>query len=244
MNKLVTDTPEDNIQAALNLFYIKDGWTWVRGGGQAPGYPDVSLCDYVRDIIKEHIPDTEIPDNDDDLSMMMDEWLFDGPITTEGVVAMLCTAGWAFAELRHRLKAYEDTGVVPETIACFDIVGDHYGVCTERLAELAQADKEGRLVVLSSLPDAKPGYSESALYWISDGEIIEDYVADVTIGRDSTGKVSAVYYTHDGETFMQDDIGKIAFLSLKEAKEALTKEEQDVSEAGKETARDQEPQQG
>ena len=33
MNRITTDHPSDNIETALNLFYIKNGETWVRGGG-------------------------------------------------------------------------------------------------------------------------------------------------------------------------------------------------------------------
>ena len=30
MNRITTDHPSDNIETALNLFYIKNGETWVR----------------------------------------------------------------------------------------------------------------------------------------------------------------------------------------------------------------------
>lgn len=114
MKRLTTDTPSDNIQAALNLFYVKDGWTWVRGGGPAPEYRDVSLCDYIRDIVRVHIPSEKLPADDDKLSMVMSEWLLEGYGTAEGIIATLYTAGWAFAELRHKLMRYEDTGPVPK----------------------------------------------------------------------------------------------------------------------------------
>ena len=29
--RLTTDTPESNLEMALNLFYVKDKQTWVRG---------------------------------------------------------------------------------------------------------------------------------------------------------------------------------------------------------------------
>lgn len=116
MKRLTTDNPKDNIEAALNLFYIKDHETWVRGGGPGPEYADVSLFDYTRQLIKAHIPDVDLGMDDDSLSMMMDEWLFDGPESLEGVFAFLYTAAWAYAELRHRLAAYEDTGLEPEEI--------------------------------------------------------------------------------------------------------------------------------
>ncbi len=110
---LVTNDPQDNVSTALNLFYVKDGWTWVRGGGPGPDYADVSLCDYIRQIAKEHGLDMAKSDDDDSISLEMSELLFDGTGTIEGIVATLYTAGWAFAELRERLKLFEATGRDP-----------------------------------------------------------------------------------------------------------------------------------
>lgn len=108
MKQLTTDKPEGNVENSLNLFYIKDQWTWVRGGGPAPDYKDVSLCDLVRMMVKANIPDAELPKDDDNLSMMMHEWLMYDQDSAEGIIALLYNAGWAFAELRHRLAHYED----------------------------------------------------------------------------------------------------------------------------------------
>lgn len=108
MKRLTTDTPKDNLENALNLFYIKDHETWVRGYGPAPEYADVSLFDLTRDIVKTHIPDAELPEDNDNLSNMMPEWLMDGIDSAEGIVALLYTAAWAYAELRHKLMRYED----------------------------------------------------------------------------------------------------------------------------------------
>lgn len=145
MKRLTTDNPKDNIENALNLFYIKDQWTWVRGGGPAPGYADVSLCDFVRMLVKANIPDATLPENDDDLSMMMAEWLMDEPDSAEGIISLLYTAGWSFAELRHRLAAYENTGLSPEYMApaLADAAAKH-----AKLIEYEEAKTEGRLVVL------------------------------------------------------------------------------------------------
>jgi hypothetical protein len=45
MKRLTIDQPENNTETALNLFYVKDGEAWARGGGEAPDYPDVRLTD-------------------------------------------------------------------------------------------------------------------------------------------------------------------------------------------------------
>lgn len=158
MKRLTTDKPEGNVENSLNLFYIKDQWTWVRGGGPAPDYKDVSLCDLARMMVKANIPDTELPKDDDNLSMMMHEWLMDEPDTAEGIIALLYNAGWAFAELRQRLAAYEDTGLTPEDLkpglnaaARKKLACEYFGLSTSQVSHiegLVQADKDGKLEVL------------------------------------------------------------------------------------------------
>lgn len=113
---MVTADPQDNVSAALNLFYVKDGWTWVRGGGPAPDYADISLCDYIRLIAKGHKLEMAESENDDEISIEMSELLFDGTGTMEGIVATLYTAAWAFAELRERPKGYEATRKTPDDL--------------------------------------------------------------------------------------------------------------------------------
>ena len=154
MKRLTTDNPKDNIENALNLFYAKDGWTWVRGGGPAPDYADISLCDFVRMLVKANIPDATLPENDDDLSDLMCDWLIDDPDSAEGIISLLYTAGWAFAELRHRLAAYEDTGLDPleiETLKTGTCLGCSVPELKEGQAlhkEWEEAYQQGRLVVL------------------------------------------------------------------------------------------------
>lgn len=156
MKRLTSDSPKGNYGNILNLFYVRDQAAWVRGGGSAPAYEDVSLYDFARQIISAHIPNADTVVSDDILDEIMAEWLLDGPETKEGLIALLYNAAWAFADLRERLSAYEDTGMEPEEITTLhrahDIVIGLYGVpcgvMPERLRNLAQADKDGRLVVL------------------------------------------------------------------------------------------------
>lgn len=110
MKRLTTDTPESNLPSLLNLFFAKDGEAWVRGAGPAPGYGDITLNQWIRKIIDEHAISPELfKDIDDEtLAEIMADWLLDGSDSKEGLIATLYNAGWAFAELRARLKQYED----------------------------------------------------------------------------------------------------------------------------------------
>lgn len=65
-----------------------------------------------------------------------------------------CTALYCRNRLKARLAAYEDTGLEPDEVTALQkdwsdlctIVGERGGI--DRLRELAEADKDGRLVVL------------------------------------------------------------------------------------------------
>ena len=117
IERLTTNNPQNNIENALNLFFVKDGWTCVRGYGREE-HKDISLNDLVREIAREN--DLEIAQSKDDyaLSCEMSDTLFvsDGTIDGETVVALFFTAAWVCAELRAKLMAYEDTGLTPEEI--------------------------------------------------------------------------------------------------------------------------------
>lgn len=109
MKRLTTDAPKNNLESALNLFYAKDGEAWVLGGGPEPNYVDVTLFDYIRSAILNNLGPTMSNLGDDELKEVISEsWIFDGNLTVEGLIATLYTAAWAFAELRARLKMYED----------------------------------------------------------------------------------------------------------------------------------------
>ena len=154
MKRLTTNCPDNNLDAALNLFYIKDFETWVRGGGDGPDYPDIRLYDFIRKAAKILLPDLDFPMDDDGVDYAMGELLLDGPDEPTGLLALLYTAAWSYAELRGRLMQYEDTGKTPVEVST--LVKDWNDLCTivrecggiSRVRVLAEADKAGRLVVL------------------------------------------------------------------------------------------------
>ena len=86
------------------------------------------------------------------------DWLQFGEKEPEGALAILYRALWAMAELRERLKKYEDTGLEPEEIKEWIEAGkelfferaDLYAEFgpIDHIRELTQAEKDGRLVVL------------------------------------------------------------------------------------------------
>ena len=171
MKRLTTNCPDNNLDAALNLFYIKDGETWVRGGGDGPDYPDIRLYDFIRKAAKILLPDLDFPTDDDGVDYAMGELLLDGPDEPTGLLALLYTEAWSYAELRDRLMQYEDAGLEPAMCANYKTFEDEAiskGVTFKRIVALMEADKDGRLVV----PPCKAG---DTVYEVTSRKTISEY---------------------------------------------------------------------
>lgn len=214
MKRLTTNCPNNNLDAALNLFYIKDFETWVRGGGDGPDYPDIRLYDFIRKAAKILLPDLDFPMDDDGVDYAMGELLLDGPDEPTGLLALLYTAAWSYAELRGRLMQYEDTGLSPkglEHAAEIENGLNSDGYSIARMVELMNADKDGRVLI----PPCKIG---DKLYRVFAGEIFEHRVGSM--------KYFAIQGRWDIETYpfcpcVESSIGKTIFLTREEAEKAL-----------------------
>ena len=116
-----------------------------------------------------------------------------------------------------RLAAYEETGLTPVEVST--LVKDWSDLCTivgecgglDRLRELAEADKDGRLVVL-------PCKAGDKLYRVFYGEIFEHRVGSM--------KYFAIQGRWDIDTspfcsYVESSIGKTIFLTREEAEKAL-----------------------
>ena len=223
MKRLTTNCPDNNLDAALNLFYIKGSETWVRGGGDGPDYPDIRLYDFIRKAAKILLPDLDFSMDDDGVDYAMGELLLDGPDEPTGLLALLYTAAWSYAELRGRLMQYEDTGLEPAMCANYKTFEDEAiskDVTFKRIVELMEADRAGRLVVLPVRPVLTQSIG-SMLYIIEDGEIVEDSLCEALVGMGSNGEINIFYTTlSDQISFEQADIGKTVFLTREAAEKA------------------------
>lgn len=131
MERITVGTINDYI----NVFYGKDREVWVRGGGPGPEYEDCSLYDFIRRIAKAHGVDAA--PNNEDLDWQMCDMLADGAETKEGLIALLYAAAVQATEMRERLHEIEE-------ILC----GNEAGFDLDRLRELVEADKDGRIKIL------------------------------------------------------------------------------------------------
>ena len=124
------------------------------------------------------------------------------------------------ADFVDRLAAYEDTGLTPEEIKApftedtmINLAAQALGVEPSRLREIAEADKDGRCVVLQ----CKVG--DTVWRIVRDGEphITRDEVRDMYFADDMTICVELV----GGRVTFTEKFGKTVFLSREEAEKAL-----------------------
>lgn len=132
-----------------------------------------------------------------------------------------CTALYCRNRLKDRLAAYEDRECAPEEVLPKDKadeialklmrLADLESLCSyTRLRELAEADKDGRLVVL-------PCKGGDTVYFALLGRIIEKQVFSIVSFSNST----RIYCGGTSEYFRPEDIGKTFFLTREEAEKAL-----------------------
>ena len=132
-----------------------------------------------------------------------------------------CTALYCRNRLKDRLAAYEDRECAPEEVLPKDKadeialklmrLADLESLCSyTRLRELAEADKDGRLVVL-------PCKVGDTVYFALLGRLIEKQVFSIVSFSNST----RIYCGGTSEYFRPEDIGKTFFLTREEAEKAL-----------------------
>ena len=142
MNRMTTDTPQNNLESLLNYAFAENKRVVLR---YADGEENKDLCEYISDKARAMGCDLSPED-------IMDG----GCMECDCVLAVLYAVATQAAELRAKLKRYEDTGLEPEEI---DRIVDAYGrgvtlreevgqrieiireIKTDRLRELAEAEK-------------------------------------------------------------------------------------------------------
>lgn len=157
-------------------------------------------------------------------------------------------------ELAARLAAYEDTGLDPEELeekqneaydlgyqSCLNYKGLRWDEAEElqryreigsinRLRELAQAEKEGRLVVLPCKDWFEIVFGEQELFWGIDTDYIETPIREISVDNAERftwydGWKTLVLRGNDENgldwEFSPEDIGKTVFLTREAAEAAL-----------------------
>lgn len=144
-------------------------------------------------------------------------------------VDMACVDCPAFDKLIERLAAYEDTGLTPEEIKApftedtmINLAAQALGVEADRLRELAEADKDGRVVVLP----CKVGdtvYMIERIFDIDNG-ICDEICARKVIGHGGNN-LNQLWLVGSGGIcnayIFVSEFGKTVFLTREEAERAI-----------------------
>ena len=130
-------------------------------------------------------------------------------------------------EICERLAAYEDTGLEPEEVerakleieaGCVKAIARTYGIDINRLRKLAEADKDGRLVVL-------PRKVGDTVYEVTSRKTISEYrVKAIRVELFCTfieWDIVAGFVDKSIFGVPVDEIGKTVFLTCEEAKAVL-----------------------
>jgi hypothetical protein len=143
-----------------------------------------------------------------------------------------CTALYCRNRLLDRLAAYEDTGLTPESVEALKLsimgkaiteITEFNGVPIARLKELAEADKDGRVVV----PPCKVG---DKLYEVTGRKTISVYKVKAIrvelFGLFIEWDIVEGFVWQSLAGINAGEIGKTVFLTREEAEKALKEVEQ------------------
>ncbi len=182
-------------ELALNQVSVENGQAWYLLN---PPEDACRIEDLIRKAAETLDVELEAGMTDEDLGEVMLDWLQFGEKEPEGVLAIFYRALWAMAEVRERLKLYEDA------------------MPLERSQELAKAEKEGRLVVL-------PFCVGVPLYEATGKGVWEYQVEQFSIGSKDLfiQAVDKGIWYKGGRIFGPEQIGKTVFPTRREAEAAL-----------------------
>ena len=170
----------------MNFAYAKNGEVWIRGAGGDGG--DMKLNEYIFDVLQGDKYYCEVDHPDD-----VPEFCLDACFCELGALFAAATQA---AELRARLAAYEDTGLEPE-----------------QCAKYAQADIEGRLLVL-------PCKVGDVVFLLFEKRIHELRVQGISVS--ASGKDAVLHFGgYPTTNAWVSGMGRTFFLTREEAEAAL-----------------------
>lgn len=215
MKRLTTDDA-NSIFFGFNLFFVKDREVWIRGGGPEPDYQDCTLTDWINRAAAAQGIELGA-DDAESLGDIMYDCLQFGVDATEGILALLHAAAVQAAEMRGRLSLIED------------ILGDDYNL--DRLREIAEAEREGRCVVLPCKVGDRVWVTTA--YGKQYDPPIEGHIYQFVLHDDEIVYLEAIIWMDIGDGrrgygYTERSFGKVVFLT-REAAEAALKGEGDGS---------------
>lgn len=214
------ETKEMNtMELSQNCMYVKDGWCRYRDYNI-----DVGLIDFVVDISNKL--GGNIITADGDYEVISEElWnnLQYGYDNIDGIIALLYTRLAALANLRRRLKEYEDLKLTPEQIREIDNL---YSEQAKELGEYKNLEQQGKLpkIPCNVGDTVYTNYSMQGWYFRKENR---PYSAKIVfIGLNGVDNYMNIDFENGHMLqFKFSDIGKIVFLTQAEAEETLKRTE-------------------
>lgn len=178
MNRLTSNkkvSEMDMYELAYNSCYTKDGKARIRDFEN-----DFDARELTRNILEELADDAFIDNTDETFDETITDYLQYGTSELVGLIAVFYRNLWAMADLRERLKDYEDAGLTPEQLKAVN----------EEYKELSkEATKYRWIPVTERLPDD----DEYILVSFSN-------YPNHDIGRYEWGEEGGAFYPGDDET--------------------------------------------
>ena len=190
MNRFTTDDPRNNMDWMHNMTEVIDREVFL---------PDCSgdgvrLVDYCAELCRKKCG-SEFTDND------LKANVFGKFMVCDCEVAILYWLAVGYAENRQRLMDYEDSGLTPEEIT-----------------ELAEAKREGRLVVLPCAAGDKVFYRHNPH---PESDIEQCEVTSISVGRDEGSSwVHVICPSYGPASLNFRDFGRIVFTTREAAEKA------------------------
>lgn len=148
------------IELAHNSCYAKDG---------KARYRDYNLNIDARELIRKLLKDLADGDDsftdDDDFDNWMVDYLHNGMDSIEGLIAIFYQNLWAMADLRERLKEYEDLGPTPGQIKELD--KQYTEKCSQIKEIIKRLEKEAEVARAGGNPEISGAY-QIAIWTIKD----------------------------------------------------------------------------
>ena len=135
MERLTTDKDVSEMgmfELAHNSCYIKDGKARYRDYNL-----DIGARELTRKLLKDHAGEDDAFVCNEDFDEWMVDYLKDGMDSIEGLIALFYRNLWAMADLRERLKVYEDgEEKISDSMTAENIENCNSCDAAEKIAEL------------------------------------------------------------------------------------------------------------
>ena len=140
------------------------------------------------------------------------------PLIDSGPIEEFIQNGLNSGKFGHdAIEILTEVHYAPEAVVrCKELKTTYEGIPADRLRALAEADREGRIVVLP----CKVGDTVYRIVNDAEPHITKDLVCEIRVSASVTLVISLI----GDRIICEDDFGKIVFLSYQEAEAALEKE--------------------